>query len=68
MNIIKMSPGDRAELKKAHPCGCKMFKIIRVGSEVRIMCENCGRDLTLERIKFEKSIKRMIYSESEERN
>ena len=65
MKIIKMSVGDRAELKKTHPCGGSIFKILRVGSEVRIVCETCGRDMTFDRIKFEKSIKKMIYSESE---
>lgn len=58
-----MSVGDRAELKKSHPCGGNIFKILRVGSEIRIVCENCGRDMTLDRVKFEKSIKKMIYTE-----
>ena len=68
MKIIKMSVGDRAELKKAHPCGGNIFKILRVGSDVRIVCETCGRDMTLDRVKFEKAIKKMIYNESEGEN
>ena len=65
VKIIKMSVGDRAELKKSHPCGGNLFRILRVGSDVRIVCETCGRDMTLDRVKFEKSIKKMIYVESE---
>ena len=65
MKIIKLSVGDKAELKKPHPCGGSIFNIVRVGSEVRIVCETCGRDMTLDRIKFEKAIKKMIYKESE---
>lgn len=61
-----MSVGDRAELKKSHPCGGNVFRIMRVGSDVRIVCETCGRDMTLDRIKFEKAIKKMIYSERED--
>ena len=68
MKIIKMSVGDRAELKKGHPCGGNTFRILRVGSDVRIVCETCGRDMTMDRIKFEKSIKKMIYCESEDAN
>ncbi len=68
MKIIKMSVGDSAELKKAHPCGGNTFKILRVGSDVRVICETCGRDMTMDRVKFEKSIKKMIYRESEESN
>ena len=66
MKIIKMSVGDRAELKKPHPCGGNIFRIVRVGSDVRIVCDTCGRDMTLDRVKFEKSIKKMIYLESED--
>jgi hypothetical protein len=54
-----MSVGDRAELKKPHPCGGNIFKILRVGSDVRIVCETCGRDMTLDRVKLEKSIKKI---------
>ena len=57
MQIIKLSVGDVLELKKQHPCGCKLFRVMRVGSEIRIVCENCGRDLVLDRVKLEKAIK-----------
>ena len=64
VKIIKMSVVDRAELKKPHPCGGNIFKRLRVGSEIRIVCENCGRDMTLDRVKFEKAIKKIIYNEN----
>ena len=57
MEIIKLSVGDVVELKKPHPCGERLFKILRVGSEVRIVCMGCGRDMNLDRIKLEKAIK-----------
>ena len=60
MEIIKINVGDLLELKKAHPCGCKLFKALRVGSDVRIVCQSCGRDMTLDRIKLEKAIKKVI--------
>lgn len=60
MQIIKIEVGDMLELKKPHPCGERIFKVLRVGSDVRIVCQNCGRDLTLDRIKLEKSIKKFI--------
>ena len=58
--IPKLSVGDSLELKKPHPCGGKTFKILRVGADVRILCTTCGHDMTLERIKLEKSIKKII--------
>ncbi len=62
MQIIKFSVNDLLELKKPHPCGDKLFRVARVGSEVRIICNGCGRDMTLDRIKLEKSIKKVIPS------
>lgn len=60
MQIIKLQVGDMLELKKPHPCGGKLFKVLRVGSDVRVVCCQCGRDMTLDRIKLEKSIKKVI--------
>ena len=58
--ILKLKPNDIIKLKKKHPCGGDLFRIIRVGSEVRIICEACGRDMTMERVKLEKSIKQIL--------
>ncbi len=58
-NILKISVGDVVEMKKNHPCGTKLFKIMRVGSDVRILCCGCGRDMTLDRLKLEKSVKKI---------
>lgn len=55
---------DTLELKKPHPCGGKTFTCQRVGSDVRIICQTCGRDMTLPREKLEKAIKKIIPSEA----
>lgn len=60
MNIIKFSVGDIVELKKAHPCGSKQFKIMRVGSEMRVICQGCGRDMNIDRVKLEKATKKFV--------
>ena len=62
VQIIRMRVGDTLELKKPHPCGEKRFRVMRVGSEVRVVCETCKRDMTLDRIKLEKAIKRIVSS------
>ena len=63
MNIIKILPNDIVELKKPHPCGSALFKIVRVGSDVRVICRGCGRDMNIDRIKLEKSIKKVLKKE-----
>ena len=66
VKILKISVGDMLELKKPHPCGNKIFKVLRVGSDVRIICQSCGRDMTLDRVKLEKSIKSISPAPSNE--
>lgn len=66
MNIIRFQAGDILELKKPHPCGEKHFKVLRSGSDVRIECTGCGRDMTLPREKLERSIKKVIKEEKNE--
>ena len=65
MSIITLRANDRIRLKKPHPCGGSVFLIIRVGGEVRVRCETCQRDMTLDRIKLEKSIREVIPASSE---
>ena len=66
MKIIKFRVGDIIELKKPHPCGNKLFSVLRVGSEMRIVCRKCGRDMTLDRIKLEKATKKIVETKGEE--
>lgn len=56
--IIKI--GDILETRKEHPCGAKSFKVLRTGADIKLECTGCGRTLTLERIKVEKMIKKII--------
>ncbi len=59
MTPLKFSVGDRLLMKKKHPCSSDTFKVARVGSDVRIICCGCGRDLTLPREAVEKMIKKV---------
>lgn len=58
--------GDLIEMKKPHPCGNKIFKVLRTGSDIKILCTLCGRNLIMERVKIEKMIKKIIPGEKEE--
>lgn len=59
-HIIRFGVGDTLELKKAHPCGCSRFSVARTGSEVRVICLGCGRDMTFGREKLERAIKKVV--------
>lgn len=60
MSIIKFEVGDVLEMKKPHPCGEHRFRVLRTGSDVRVCCVGCGRDVTLPRLKLEKNIKKVF--------
>lgn len=60
MQVIKLSVGDELIMKKKHPCGSNTFTVLRIGSDIRICCIRCGRDLTLPREALEKMIKKVI--------
>lgn len=66
MPIIHFQTGDILELKKQHPCGDRRFRVLRTGSEVRIVCLGCGRDMTLDRLKLEKAVRRVEPSDLNE--
>ena len=65
MKIVRFSVGDTLVMKKAHPCGDNRFKVARTGSDVRVICLTCSRDVTVNRLKLEKNIKSVIPCEGE---
>ena len=38
MQIIRFDVGDVLEMKKEHPCHSKMMRVLRTGSDIRIVC------------------------------
>ena len=58
--VVALAVGDTVQTRKKHPCGSELFTVLRVGSDVRIRCLGCQRDLTLERVKLEKAIRKVI--------
>lgn len=51
---------QRVELKKQHPCGGKVWTVLRVGMDIKLRCERCGHELMLPRSKAEKAIKKIL--------
>jgi hypothetical protein len=54
------TPGDIVQLKKPHPCGANQWKILRVGMDFRLQCQNCGRSVLIPRKQAEKSIRKRL--------
>ena len=62
-DFVRYYVGDIVQMKKAHPCGCNEFLVLRIGADFKIRCLKCGREIMLERIRAEKNIKKVMREE-----
>lgn len=56
--------GDILVMKKAHPCGDKRWKVLRVGADFRLKCMGCGHEVMIPRFKAEKNIREVLKENS----
>jgi hypothetical protein len=57
---------DRVIMKKPHACGTNEWIITRVGVDIKLICSNCGREIMMDRLEFEKKLKKIIGGQNEE--
>lgn len=55
--------GDNVIMKKPHACQTNNWIITRVGVDIKIKCQNCGREIMLDRNDFVKKLKKVINNE-----
>ncbi len=53
--------GDEIDLRKAHPCGSRRWRVLRTGADLRLQCVGCGRIVLVPRAQIERRVTR-IYS------
>ena len=47
-------------MKKPHACGMNEWIVTRVGVDIKLKCVNCNRDIMMDRLEFEKKLRRVI--------
>lgn len=52
--------GDVVRMKKQHPCGSFDWEVMRMGADIKIKCQGCGRVVMLPRSEFERKMTRVI--------
>lgn len=57
---IELRLGDRLRLKKVHPCGGWTWRVVRLGADIGLECETCGRHVLLNRFTLERRVKRVL--------
>ncbi len=51
---------DQVIMRKQHACGTNLWRITRMGVDIKIKCENCGREIMMDRLEFQKKLKKVI--------
>jgi hypothetical protein len=51
---------DLVRLRKPHPCGSYEWRVARVGADIGLKCQVCGRRVLLNRRSFNKRVKQVI--------
>ena len=60
---MELKLGEQVELKKPHPCGSKVWTVLCVGMDIKLLCAGCGHELMLPRSRAEKAIKKILTEE-----
>lgn len=66
--LYKYEVGDVVVMRKKHPCGSNKWLLTRVGSECKMTCEGCGRQMSMDRPTLEKATSDVIRNDNEERD
>ncbi|MGM9834726.1 MAG: DUF951 domain-containing protein [Bacilli bacterium] len=56
----KINLNDKVIMKKQHACGTNLWQIVRIGVDIKIKCINCGREILMDRMEFEKKLKKIL--------
>ncbi len=61
--MMNLQVGQVVEMKKPHPCGSRLWRVGRIGMDIKLRCQGCGHELMLPRSKAEKAIKKILSEE-----
>lgn len=60
VDFIRIRLGDMVRLRKKHPCGSFDWEVVRLGTDIGLLCQGCGRRILLPRSTFNKRLKTII--------
>ena len=58
--VLDLRLGALVKLKKGHPCGSYEWEVTRLGADIGLKCQGCGRYLMMTRSDLEKRVKQAI--------
>ena len=60
MPQLEFRIGDVVRLRKPHPCGGTIWKVVRLGADIGFVCATCGRRVLLARSTAERRVKKFL--------
>ena len=63
--VLELKLGELVRLKKGHPCGSYEWEVTRLGADIGLKCQGCGRYLMMARSDLEKRVKQLTAQQSE---
>ena len=54
--VLSVLLGDVVRLRRAHPCGSDTWLVDRLGADIGLRCQGCGRHVLLERAALERRL------------
>jgi hypothetical protein len=54
--VVELLLGDVVRLRRRHPCGGETWIVDRLGADIGLRCETCGRHVLVERPALERRI------------
>ncbi len=57
---IPFAVGDVVRLKKPHPCGGFDWRVVRLGADIGVKCQTCGRRVLLPRRDLERRMRLFV--------
>lgn len=60
--VLTLHMGDVIFMKKKHPCGSVQWAVIRLGSDIGLVCAGCGRRQLMGRSALAKRLKAIDHS------
>ena len=63
--VLDVKVGDRLTLAKPHPCGSREWRVTRIGADIGLLCDGCGRKVMLERRELERRFRSFVQPDSQ---
>jgi hypothetical protein len=54
--VLELFLGDVVRLRRAHPCGATTWLVDRLGADIGVRCQGCGRHVLLDRRQLERRL------------